>query len=247
MYFRSYRLSNTWLNHSLESSFPEPPSTINVLMGTEQLSNLQESTFIIFFHPSEEKWFAKVLPYWNLKSYWRSVTHWLPATSILFGIMIICSSLFKCKYLEKKTFSHFFVQFMESPSNFKYFRKQDDRDSQCISEITDSQSLVRPLSRKLRFKTSFDSQRVNGYETIVKAAWQNSYQFFLSLWREMTWNISPLLKLEILGVFVNTLTADDRYPKRDCENLQLSIQMQISLKKSFFWNFCSIYGIFIKF
>ena len=28
----------------------------------------------------------------------------------------------------------------------------------------------------------------------------------------MNWNIYPLLKYEMLGVFVNTLTADDKYP-----------------------------------
>ena len=28
--------------------------------------------------------------------------------------------------------------------------------------------------------------------------------------------ISPLLKFEILGLFVNTLTVDDKYPVGDC-------------------------------
>ena len=45
---------------------------------------------------------------------------------------------------------------------------------------------------------------------------------------EMTWKISPLQKFEILGVFVNTLTADDKYSVLDWENLKFSIQMQIS-------------------
>ena len=40
--------------------------------------------------------------------------------------------------------------------------------------------------------------------------------------------ISPLLKFEILGVFVNILTAEDKYPVQDCENLQFPIQMQLS-------------------
>ena len=44
----------------------------------------------------------------------------------------------------------------------------------------------------------------------------------------MICKISPLLKFEILGVFFNTLTVDDKYPNRDCENLQVSIQMQLS-------------------
>ena len=44
----------------------------------------------------------------------------------------------------------------------------------------------------------------------------------------MIWKISPLFKFEILGVFVNTYTADDKYPVGDCENLQVAIQMGIS-------------------
>ena len=40
--------------------------------------------------------------------------------------------------------------------------------------------------------------------------------------------ISPLLKFETLVVFVDTLTADDKYPLRNCENLLFRIQMQLS-------------------
>ena len=43
--------------------------------------------------------------------------------------------------------------------------------------------------------------------------------------------MSPLVLGEILGVFVNTLTADPKYPVQDCENLQLPIQMQLSEKE----------------
>ena len=44
----------------------------------------------------------------------------------------------------------------------------------------------------------------------------------------MIWKISPLLKFEISGVFLNILTADDQYPFRDSDNLQFRIQMQLS-------------------
>ena len=38
--------------------------------------------------------------------------------------------------------------------------------------------------------------------------------------------MSPLVLGEILGLLVNTLTEDCKYPVADCENLQLPIQMQ---------------------
>ena len=42
---------------------------------------------------------------------------------------------------------------------------------------------------------------------------------------------------KILGVFVNTLTADGKYPVQGCENLQLPIQMQLSDKQNNFSQF----------
>ena len=64
MYFRNYRLSKIWLNHSLESDISEPPSTFDMLMGDRHVWKLHESSFIIFFDHSEGKKFAKYLPYW---------------------------------------------------------------------------------------------------------------------------------------------------------------------------------------
>ena len=46
--------------------------------------------------------------------------------------------------------------------------------------------------------------------------------------------MSPLVLREILGVFVDKLTPDGKYPIEDCENLQLPIQMHISEKGNTF-------------
>ena len=40
--------------------------------------------------------------------------------------------------------------------------------------------------------------------------------------------MSPLVLGEMLGVFVNTLTANNKYPFEDCWNLPLPIQMPLS-------------------
>ena len=50
--------------------------------------------------------------------------------------------------------------------------------------------------------------------------------------------MSLLVIVEILGVFVNKLTADNKYPVEDCENLQLTIQRNLSEKRK---RFCSFY------
>ena len=49
--------------------------------------------------------------------------------------------------------------------------------------------------------------------------------------------MSPLVLVEILVVFINTLTADAKYPVQDCDNLLLLIQMKISQKLKAFSQF----------
>ena len=52
---------------------------------------------------------------------------------------------------------------------------------------------------------------------------------------------------EILRLFVNLLTVDDKYRVQDCENFPLRIEMQLSEKrKNFSEFFFSISGIYIK-
>ena len=44
----------------------------------------------------------------------------------------------------------------------------------------------------------------------------------------MVWKVSPLVKSQISGVFVNTLAADHKYPVRVCENMPLPIRTMLS-------------------
>ena len=43
--------------------------------------------------------------------------------------------------LKPTIFSHFFVPFLESTSNFKHFEKKDDRHTYLLSEITECERL----------------------------------------------------------------------------------------------------------
>ena len=44
----------------------------------------------------------------------------------------------------------------------------------------------------------------------------------------MIWETFPLLKIEIIGVFVNIWNADYKSSVPDCENFSFPIQMQLS-------------------
>ena len=52
----------------------------------------------------------------------------------------------------------------------------------------------------------------------------------------MSWKKSPLLTCQILGLLVNTLDSDDKYPVLNNDNLTIPIQMQLSVKKKVFLN-----------
>ena len=53
MYFQYYRLSKTWLDHSLKRANSKHSLTVNMLKGPKDLGNLHETTFIIFFLHSD--------------------------------------------------------------------------------------------------------------------------------------------------------------------------------------------------
>ena len=153
----------------------------------------------------------------------------MPIRTIPLRILGICSSLIKWSYLKNwKIFLNFLFHLWNLHQILNIFKKKMIVIANVFPKLQTAKYLVKPLSGKLRFRTSFESQRVNRYQTVVKSAWEHSYHIFWSLWMEMTWKISLLGKLETLGVFVNTLTADDKYPVRNCENLKFLIQIQLS-------------------
>ena len=95
-------------------------------------------------------------------------------------------------------------------------------------KLTTVQGLPTPLNIQRCLKTSFDSQHVKWFQTLVKSSWQHFYHIFSSLWGKMIWKISPWFKFQIIGLFVRTWTADYKYPVPDCENLPFPIRVQLS-------------------
>ena len=60
----------------------------------------------------------------------------------------------------------------------------------------------------------------------------------------MIWETFPLLKFEIIALFVNTWTADYKYPVVDCENLQFSLKCNYLKNKKLFLIFlCHLWNL----
>ena len=76
------------------------------------------------------------------------LTYWLPMKSIFFFIGRIQGHQFRCNYLRSKNlFLSFFVSFLKSRLNFEHFDRKDDPHTFCISEITDSENVVKKMSK----------------------------------------------------------------------------------------------------
>ena len=99
-----------------------------------------------------------------------------------------------------------------------------------FSKLQNVNIFVGKLCKEYRFRNGFGSQHVKACQLLAKSPGQGFYEVFLSFSVRLIWKMSPLVLGEILGVFVNILTADGKYPVDGLENLELPIQMQFSAK-----------------
>ena len=144
---------------------------------------------------------------------------------------------------KQKTFSQLFAAFLKFRLNFKYFGKKYYPHRFFISEITDSKNVIRKMSKKSRFREPFDKQHGKRAQALLKSASQHLYHIHRSLPRKLSWKKSLLLTCQILGLLVNTLATDEKYPVLNRDNLTIPIKMQLSPQKK---NLFSIFSAFLK-
>ena len=88
---------------------------------------------------------------------------------------------------KQKTFSQLFAAFLKFRLNFKYFEKKYYPHRFFISEITDSKSVIRKMSKKSRFREPFDKQHGKRAQALLKSASQHLYHIHWSLTRKLFW------------------------------------------------------------
>ena len=154
--------------------------------------------------------------------------------------MRICRSLFKPSYLKNgNDFLSLLFHLWNLHQILNIFKKKKILIATVFPKLATVQGLVTPPNIQRRLKTSFDSQHVKRFQTLVKSSWERFYHTFSSLWGKMIWKISPWLNFVFIGLLVNTWTADYKYPVPDCENLPFPIEIQLSSKKKRFSMFFS--------
>ena len=72
-----------------------------------------------------------------------------------------------------RIFSDFLVPFLETTWNYEHLQKKMIFIPALFRKLQTVKDLVRPLSKKHRFRTPFDSQHVKGSQTLVKSSWEH--------------------------------------------------------------------------
>ena len=119
------------------------------------------------------------------------------------------------------------------------FRQKDDPHRWCIPESTNSVKQARSMSNNSCFKGPFKRQHGKLAKTLLKSERQHIYHIYWSIRRELSGKTSLLEICRMLGNFVNTLTADDKYFLLNWDNLTRPIQTQLSQKEKTFSQFFS--------
>ena len=117
--------------------------------------------------------------------------------------MRICRSLFKSSYLKNKKYSlGFLFHLWNLHQTVNILKKKYLLIANVFPKLAKVQCLFTPLSIQRRLKTSFDSQHIRRFQTLVKSSWEHSYHIFSTLWGEIIWKLSPWLKFEIIGFLI---------------------------------------------
>ena len=94
--------------------------------------------------------------------------------------------------------------------------------------------------KKFHLRRPFNKQHSKRSQTLLKPALQHLHYIYWWLRRKLSWKKSVLVICKMLGLFLKTLTADDKYSLLNRDNLTELFQMQLS-KKNFFCQFLSAF------
>ena len=83
------------------------------------------------------------------------------------------------------------------------------------------------MSKKSSLRVPFDKQHGKRAQAVLKSSSQLLYHIHRSMPRKLSWKKSLLLTCEILGLVLNTLAAEEKYPVLNRDNLTIPFQMQL--------------------
>ena len=98
------------------------------------------------------------------------------------------------------------------------------------------------------FRKPFGRERVNESLKLLQSAEKYFCPTFSSFLANLSWKKSFLFRTEILGLLVNTLTANYEYCRNKSDNLPLPVPIQLSVKlMTFSWFFIAFFESTLNF
>ena len=98
-------------------------------------------------------------------------------------------------------------------------------------------------SKRCCFRRTFVNQRVKGFETLLRLPRHHYFPIFPRIRDKLTWKMSALVTSEIFRLFVNTLSPDDKYSRRNIQIFWEQLQTLLSQKRD---TFCQFLIAFLK-
>ena len=134
-------------------------------------------------------------------------------------------------------FANFSSAFLQFRLNFEDFEKEKTLIADVFGSYRLRKTWFKEISEKSRFRKSFNKRHGKRSQMLLKSEGQQLYHKYWWLWRQLSYKKSLLVIRKILGLFVNTLTADDKYSLVNRDNLMQHIQMQLPPKEKTFSEF----------
>ena len=97
------------------------------------------------------------------------------------------------------------------------------------------------MSKKLSVRGPIDEHFGKRAKARFKFSSLHLDHIYRSLSSQLSWKKSLLLTCQLLGLLVNTLDADFRYPILNRETLRISILMELPQKQNTFSQFCAAF------
>ena len=86
-------------------------------------------------------------------------------------------------------------------------------------------------SKRSCFRRPCGNQRVTEFQSLLKSAGHHYYPIFPCIWDILSWKKSALVWSEILRLFANTFTADNKYSPCNVHNFAQQVQTPLSQKQ----------------
>ena len=137
-------------------------------------------------------------------------------------------------FKKRKIFSDIFVAFLEPTLNFWHFDETISVIAQVFLKLLVPKDVLTSIHKRSCFWKPFGSERVNKSLKLLKFPEKFFYPTSSSFLAILSKKKLVSVRSEILGLLVNTLTANYEYSRSNRENLPLPIQMQLSEKPKTF-------------